>query len=101
MARKGKIESNKRKKNLIEKHSKLRDELRAKSRRVDLPIEERLEAKKRLELLPRSSMKIRDRRICNFSGRSRGIIKSVGISRIDFRESMALAVLPGYTKCSS
>ncbi len=100
MARKAKIESNKKKIQLAAKYAPLRAELSKKIKDVNASDEEKFEAMMKLQKLPRNSSKIRVRNLCNASGRSRAYYRKFGLSRIALRELGLKGLIPGLTKSS-
>ena len=53
-----------------------------------------------LQKLPRNSSRTRSRRLCRLTGRSRGVYRKFGISRIKFRELALQGHIPGLRKAS-
>lgn len=64
------------------------------------PLFMKLEAQSKLNLLPRKSSITRAKNICILTGRSRGVYKHLGLSRIKFREMASCGLLPGIKKAS-
>ncbi len=100
MAKKGKIESNEKRKKLARKYAKKRAALLAIARDRSRPIEERWEAQMKLASLPRNSAPIRVRNRCELTGRPRGYYRKFRLSRIALRELANRGLLPGVTKAS-
>ncbi|EQC52743.1 30S ribosomal protein S14 [Bacteriovorax sp. DB6_IX] len=100
MARKAKIESNKKRIALSEKYGALRKELSDKVKNEKLSEEERFEAMIRLQQLPKNSSKVRVRNRCELTGRPRGFYRKFKLSRIAFRELALRGMIPGVTKSS-
>lgn len=50
--------------------------------------------------LPRNSSRTRLRRLCRMTGRSRGVYRKFGVSRIMIRELADQGVIPGLRKSS-
>jgi len=100
MAKKGKIESNEKRKRLVKKYAKKRAELLAIARDRSRPIEERFEAQMKLAKLPRNSAPVRVRNRCELTGRPRGYYRKFRLSRIALRELANRGLLPGVTKAS-
>jgi small subunit ribosomal protein S14 len=100
MAKKGKIESNEKRKRLVRKYAKKRAELLAIARDRSRPIEERFAAQLKLAKLPRNSAPIRVRNRCELTGRPRGYYRRFRLSRIALRELANKGLLPGVTKSS-
>ena len=100
MAKKSKIASDKRKRELVMQYKERRDGLRARSNNIHLSEEERSEARRQLARLPRNSCSTRLKNRCAATGRARGNLRKFGLSRIAFREMALSGLLPGVTKAS-
>ncbi|UOF94630.1 MAG: 30S ribosomal protein S14 [Bacteroides sp.] len=74
--------------NLVEKYSKLRLKLK------------KMGNYKALDKLPRNSSPVRLRNRCSITGRSRGYMRSFGISRIVFRNMALKGQIAGIVKAS-
>nr|YP_009122177.1 30S ribosomal protein S14 [Vertebrata lanosa]AJH65935.1 30S ribosomal protein S14 [Vertebrata lanosa] len=79
----------KRKKEIIKKLIKQNDNF-----------EENIELQKKLQSIPRNSLKCRHRNRCWKTGRSRGFYRDFGLSRHVFREMTHECLLPGVKKSS-
>lgn len=66
-------------------------------RRKQLKAEGRWEE---LDKLPRNSSKVRVRNRCRLTGRPRGYVRDLGISRIVLRDMALYGKIPGMTKSS-
>ena len=100
MAKKGKLEKNDRRAELVAKYAERRAELVKVMKDPEAtPIEKR-EATTKLQALPRDSSAVRYRNRCLMSGRPRGFIGKFGISRIAFREMSLEGMIPGVRKSS-
>ncbi len=100
MAKLSSIQKNSNRLKLIEKFSKRRNSLKNKIMKKDLPIEERLKIQTKLNDLPRNSSSIRYRNRCKLTGRTRGVYRKFGLSRIKIRELSMSGNLPGVVKSS-
>lgn len=100
MAKKSSIEKNNNKKKLSTKFWKFRKELRDKAVDFSLDEEVRLDARRKLQALPRNTSPNRVTTRCEITGRSRGNYKKFGLSRIAFRQLALDGKLPGVTKAS-
>lgn len=100
MARKSSIVKNNKRKELAKKYLAVRKELREKAVNMNLSEEERFEARKKLQSLPRNSNPNRVITRCELSGRPRGNYRKFGLSRIAFRQLALDGKLPGVTKAS-
>ena len=100
MAKQSSIQKNKNRKRIVEKFSKKRQNLKKKIMQKDLSMEERLKIQSKLNELPRNSSKIRVRNRCEITGRTRGVYRKFGLSRIKIRELSMAGSLPGVVKSS-
>jgi small subunit ribosomal protein S14 len=72
----------------------------AKVKDRSLPMEDRMMAVRKLSEMPRNSAKVRIRNRCALTGRSRGVYRKFGLSRIKLRELASAGQLPGVVKSS-
>ena len=100
MAKLSSIQKNSNRLNLIEKFSNKRKLLKDKVMKKDITIEERLKIQNKLNDLPRNSSSIRYRNRCKLTGRTRGVYRKFGLSRIKIRELSMSGDLPGVVKSS-
>ena len=100
MARKAKIVREQKIEKMIEKYSARRKELLSIWNDSSLSLEKRREARVALARLPKNSNPNRHRNRCSLTGRSRGYVGFVGLSRIKFRELAQSGRLPGIKKSS-
>jgi len=66
----------------------------------NLSMEERFKIQSKLNDLPRDSANIRVRNRCELTGRTRGVYRKFGLSRIKLRELSMSGSLPGIVKSS-
>ena len=100
MARKCKIAREQKIVNLIEKYSEERKGLLSIWRDASFSINKRRQARQALANLPKNANPIRHRNRCSLTGRSRGYVRFVGLSRIKFREKALSGEFPGIRKAS-
>ena len=100
MAKKSSIEKNNKRKNIVKKFNNRRSSLKKQIMKKDLSMEERFKIQSKLNDLPRDSSKIRVRNRCELTGRSRGVYRKFGLSRIKIRELSMAGSLPGVVKSS-
>ena len=100
MAKQSSIQKNLRRKNIVKKYNKKRQSLKKQIMKKDLSIEERFKIQSKLNELPRDSSKIRVRNRCKLTGRTRGVYRKFGLSRIKIRELSMSGALPGVVKSS-
>ncbi len=100
MARKAMIAKEIQKMAVVEHYRNKRAELRKilKSQTAD-PVE-KMEAREKMDHLPRRSIGVRVVSRCKITGRSRGYMRKFQMSRIAFRELVGRGMIPGVTKAS-
>lgn len=100
MAKESKLAKNARRAELVTRYAEKRAELRAIVNDANASDDDKMEAYRRLQKLPRDSSATRYRNRCKVSGRPRGYIREFGVSRIVFRELAREGMLPGVKKAS-
>jgi small subunit ribosomal protein S14 len=100
MAKKSAIEKNQRRMRLVKKFAARRALLKATTRDISLPAEDRFAAHLKLSKLPRNSSPVRVRNRCRISGRPRGNYRKFKMSRIALRELASRGLIPGMVKSS-
>jgi small subunit ribosomal protein S14 len=88
------------KKALVAKFAKKREEFRTRSVDMKLTEEERFEARNKLQKLPKNSAPSRVRNRCKLTGRPRGYLSKFGLCRNEFRRLANYGMIPGVTKSS-
>nr|YP_009510470.1 ribosomal protein S14 [Gracilaria caudata]YP_010196187.1 ribosomal protein S14 [Gracilaria caudata]AXI96143.1 ribosomal protein S14 [Gracilaria caudata]UAD83584.1 ribosomal protein S14 [Gracilaria caudata] len=99
MAKKSMTQREVKRKRLIQKYNKQRQEIKNKLNNK-LTFIEQIELQKELQKLPRNSAPCRKRNRCWKTGRSRGFYKDFGLSRHVLREMSHKCLLPGVKKAS-
>ena len=100
MAKASSIARQARRKRLVDLAWEKRQQLKKMVRNEALPMEERLEAQRKLNKMPRDTSPVRLRNRCKITGRSRGYLRKFGLSRLCFREYANLGMIPGIVKAS-
>ncbi len=100
MAKLSSIQKNNFRSMLIKKLKNKRMNLKNKIKDKNLTLEERIKYQNKLNDLPRNSSSIRHRNRCEITGRSRGVYRKFGLSRIKIRELSMTGDLPGVIKSS-
>ena len=100
MAKQSSIQKNNNRKRIVKKFSKKRQNLKKKIMQKDLSMEERFKIQSKLNELPRNSSRVRVRNRCKLTGRTRGVYRKFGLSRIKIRELSMAGALPGVVKSS-
>jgi small subunit ribosomal protein S14 len=85
---------------LTKKFAAKRSALKAQMADATLSMEERLEAQRRLQGLPRNASPTRLRNRCSLTGRPRGTFRMFGLGRNKLREAALRGDIPGLTKAS-
>ena len=99
MAKKSKIVANERRKKLVARYAERRAELKESIRTAASP-DERDDAVRALNRLPRDASPVRVRNRDQVDGRPRGYVRKAGLSRINLRTLAHKGELPGITKSS-
>ena len=100
MAKKSMIVKNIRRKQIVERYRSRRMELKKIIKSPNTSEVDKMDARLRLEKMPRDSNKIRVRNRCVVTGRPRAYYRKFGLSRITFREMALRGEIPGVTKAS-
>ncbi len=100
MAKLSSIQKNLHRQELVKKFKNKRTKLKSKIMQEDITMEERIKLQNKLNDLPRNSSHIRVRNRCKLTGRTRGVYRKFGLSRIKLRELTMLGSLPGVVKSS-
>jgi len=85
---------------LVKKFDARRKELKARIADQTLSMEERLEAQRKLQALPRNANPTRLRNRCSLTGRPRGTFRKFGLARSKIREAALRGDIPGMVKAS-
>jgi len=85
---------------LVAKYAAKRAELFATINNVKLGEEERIEARAKLQQLPRDASPVRQRNRCALTGRPRGVYRKFGLCRLKLRECAMRGEVPGMVKAS-
>ena len=100
MAKVSSVQKNLNRRELVKKFKNKRKNLKKKIMQKSITIEERLKYQNQLNELPRNSSSIRVRNRCMLTGRTRGVYRKFGLSRIKLRELSMTGYLPGVVKSS-
>jgi small subunit ribosomal protein S14 len=100
MAKLALINREEKRRKMVEKYAAKRAELVAIIGDANLSDEERLEARKKFQALPRNSSPVRLRNRCQLTGRPRGVYRKFGLGRSKLRDFVMRGEVPGMTKAS-
>jgi small subunit ribosomal protein S14 len=85
---------------LVAKYAAKRAALVAIIENTSLTEDERMEARLKMQLLPRNASPVRQRMRCALTGRPRGVFRKFGLCRNKLREIAMRGEVPGMTKSS-
>ncbi len=94
------VEREKRRARVVKKYAAKRAKLKELIRSPRTSPEERAAAQAALQSQPRNASASRQRKRCAITGRSRGVYRKFGLSRVKIREVAARGEIPGLTKAS-
>lgn len=100
MARKAMIEKEKKRTKLANQKYAKRQEYKKIIKSYTVSEEEKLEAVRKLNKLPKNSCPIRQRNRCQLTGRPRAYYRKFKVSRLCFRELAHQGMIPGIVKAS-
>ncbi len=100
MAKVSMIERERRRTKAVEKYAAKRAELKAIIKSPTISFEERMEAVKKLQKLPRDASPTRQRNRCQLTGRPHGYYRKFGLARNKLREAAMRGDVPGLVKAS-
>ena len=100
MAKLSSIQKNIFRQSLVNKFKNKRLKLKKQIMKKDLSMDKRFKIQNKLNELPRNSSHIRVRNRCKLTGRTRGVYRKFGLSRIKLRELSMSGSLPGVVKSS-
>jgi small subunit ribosomal protein S14 len=100
MAKRSMIERELRRTRTVAKYAGKRAELKKIIADTGRPDEERWQAQRQLQKLPRDSSPVRQRRRCQITGRAKGVYRKFGLCRNKLREAAMRGDVPGLVKAS-
>ncbi|MDX2208476.1 MAG: 30S ribosomal protein S14 [Gemmatimonadales bacterium] len=100
MAKTSMIQRNLKRTKLAAKWNDERKRLKAVIKSLDATPNERDQAMRKLQAMPRNASPTRIRNRCQVSGRPRAYVRRFGLSRIAFREMALEGKIPGVRKSS-
>lgn len=100
MAKVSMLQREKRRTNLVERDFEKRKILRAILRDPEASFEDKMEAQRKMQMLPRDSSPSRRRNRCRITGRPHGFYRKFGLARNKLREAAMRGDIPGLVKAS-
>jgi small subunit ribosomal protein S14 len=100
MAKKSIINRELKRTRTVAKYAAKRAELKAQLKDENLSDEDRAEAQRKFQSLPRNASPCRQRNRCRETGRPHGYYRKFGLSRTKLREAAMRGDIPGLVKAS-
>jgi small subunit ribosomal protein S14 len=100
MAKTSMVEREKRRAGIVKKYAVKRAQLKEIIRSPRSSPEQRAAAQAKLQTQPRDASPSRGRNRCAITGRSRGVYRKFGLSRVKIREVVNRGEIPGVSKAS-
>jgi len=100
MAKVSMMQREKKRARLIERDFEKRKNLRAILKDPEASFEEKMEAQRKMQSLPRDSSPSRRRNRCRITGRPHGYYRKFGLARNKLREAAMRGDIPGLVKAS-
>jgi len=100
MAKLAVINRGEKRRKIVEKYAKKRAELVAIIGDESRALDERFEARLKMQSLPRNSSPVRLRNRCEMTGRPRGVYRKFGLGRGKLRDFVMQGEVPGMIKAS-
>jgi small subunit ribosomal protein S14 len=100
MAKTSMVEREKRRAGIVKKYAAKRAQLKEIIRSPRSTPEQRVAAQAKLQTQPRDASASRGRNRCAITGRSRGVYRKFGLSRVKIREVVNRGEIPGVSKAS-
>jgi small subunit ribosomal protein S14 len=100
MAKTNMVEREKRRARIVKRYAARRAALKELIRSPKTSPEDRAAAQAKLQAQPRDASASRQRKRCAITGRSRGVYRKFGLSRVKIREVASRGEIPGLAKAS-
>ena len=100
MAKTSMVEREKRRAGIVKKYAAKRAQLKEIIRSPRSSPEQKAAAQAKLQQQPRDASAARGRKRCAITGRSRGVYRKFGLSRVKIREVANRGEIPGLAKAS-
>ena len=100
MAKTSMVEREKRRAGIVKKYAVKRAKLKELILSPKSSPEQRVAAQAQLQAQPRDASASRQRKRCGITGRSRGVYRKFGLSRVKIREVASRGEIPGLVKAS-
>jgi small subunit ribosomal protein S14 len=94
------VERERRRAKIVKRYAVARAQLKEQIRNPRTSPDDRAAAQVKLQSMPRDASPSRQRNRCAITGRSRGVYRKFGLSRVKIREVAFRGEIPGLTKAS-
>ena len=100
MAKKSMLMRQRHREKAVKRYAKKRSELKVLIRNPKTSDDDKVEAQRKLQLLPRDANPVRLRNRCALTGRPHGFYRKFGLARTKLRETTMRGEIPGVRKAS-
>ena len=100
MAKKSMLMRQRHREKAVKRYAKKRSELKELIRNPKTSDDDKVEAQRKLQLLPRDANPVRLRNRCALTGRPHGFYRKFGLARTKLRETTMRGEIPGLGKAS-
>lgn len=100
MAKNSMIAREKKRAKLVKQYAAKRAQYKAVLLDQNADFDEKMEAQRKLQTLPRDSSRARQRNRCRITGRPHGVFRKFGLCRNKLREAAMRGDIPGLVKAS-
>ena len=100
MAKKSRLMRQRHREKAVKRYAKKRSELKELIRNPKTSDDDKVEAQRKLQLLPRDANPVRLRNRCALTGRPHGFYRKFGLARTKLRETTMRGEIPGVRKAS-
>ena len=100
MAKVSMLQREKKRAHLVERDFEKRENLRSILKDPEASFEDKMEAQRKMQMLPRDSSPSRRRNRCRITGRPHGFYRKFGLARNKLREAAMRGDIPGLVKAS-
>ena len=100
MAKKSMLMRQRHREKAVKRYAKKRPELKELIRNPKTSDDDKVEAQRKLQLLPRDANPVRLRNRCALTGRPHGFYRKFGLARTKLRETTMRGEIPGVRKAS-
>lgn len=100
MAKTSMVQREKKRARMVKQYAARRAALKAVIKNPETGFEERMDAQRKLQALPRDASPVRQQRRCRVTGRPHAVYRKFGLCRNKLREAVMRGDVPGMVKAS-